>query len=94
MQVLLEFWAHHFRTVESDDLETDVLKQLTTFFMTSKFCFGPFYFIDHRNIYTIKIMLFNCPKPSYLPTNLPLPLQIYLQAYPSYPIDLGSEVNS
>ncbi len=39
-------------------------------------------------------MLFVCPKRSYLPTNLLLHLQTYLQAYPSYPIDLGSEVNS
>jgi len=62
---------HHFRTVESNDLETDVLKQLTTFFMTSNFFWGPFSFIDHGNIYTIKIMSFVCPKHAYLPSCLP-----------------------
>jgi len=71
VQVLLVFWMHHFRTVESNDLETDVLKQLTTFFMTSNFFWGAFSFIDHGNIYTIKIMSFVCPKHAYLPSCLP-----------------------
>ncbi len=76
---------HHFGTVESSDLETDVLKQLTTFFMTSEFFWG--------NIYTKNnvVCLSKALIPTYKPT---LPLQTYLQAYPSYPIDLGSEVNS
>jgi hypothetical protein len=42
VQVLLEFWMHHFRKEESNALETDILKQLTTFFMTSKYFLGLF----------------------------------------------------